>query len=57
MVPHMKITPSIDETEMQQLQEKAVRPDTLPPLPAWNSGGFRVDVANQEELHRLMGED
>ena len=28
----------------------------LPPLPAWSSGGFRVDVANREELYRLLDE-
>ena len=31
-------------------------PDTLPPLPVWKSGGFKVDVANREELYRLLDE-
>ena len=31
-------------------------PDTLPPLPTWRSGGLRVDVANREELYRLLNE-
>ena len=26
----------------------------LPPLPVWNSGGARVDIANRDELYRLM---
>ena len=26
------------------------------PLPVWNSGGFRVDVANREELYRVLDE-
>lgn len=29
------------------------RPNALPPLPARNSGGFRADVADREELHRI----
>ena len=29
------------------------QPNALPPLPAWNSGGFRVDVAGREALHRI----
>ena len=32
-------------------------PDTLPPLPTWRSGGFRVDIANREELYRVMEEE
>jgi len=31
-------------------------PDTLPPLPVWKSGGFRVDIANREELYRILDE-
>ena len=31
-------------------------PDTLPPLPTWRSGELRVDVANREELYRLLDE-
>ena len=27
------------------------QPDTLPPLPTWRSGGFRVDISNREELY------
>ena len=26
----------------------------LPPLPVWRSGGYRVDIANRDELYRLM---
>ena len=33
------------------------RPDPLPPLPTWRSGGFRVDIANREELYRMMEEE
>ena len=32
-------------------------PDTLPPLPTWRSGGFRVDIANREEIYRVMEEE
>ena len=31
--------------------------DGLPPLPTWRSGGHRVDVANRDELFRLLDED
>lgn len=31
-------------------------PDSLPPLPTWRSGGLRVDIANREELYRLLDE-
>ena len=31
-------------------------PDTLPLLPTWRSGGLRVDIANREELYRLLDE-
>ena len=30
--------------------------DNLPPLPVWKSGGFRVDIANREELYRILDE-
>ena len=33
------------------------QPDTQPPLPVWHSGGFRVDIANREELYRVMADD
>lgn len=29
---------------------------SLPPLPAWKSGGLRVDVADREALHEKMDE-
>ena len=32
-------------------------PDGLPPLPTWRSGGFRVDIANREELYRILDGD
>ena len=31
-------------------------PDNLPPLPVWRSGGLRVDIANREELYRMLDE-
>ena len=33
------------------------QPASLPPLPTWHSGGFRVDIANREELYRVMADD
>ena len=29
-------------------------PKPLAPLPSWNSGGHRVDIANREELYGAM---
>ena len=34
----------------------AGHPDTLPPLPTWRSGRLRVDIANREELYRILDE-
>ena len=31
-------------------------PDARPPLPTWRSGGLKVDIANREELYRLLDE-
>ena len=31
-----------------------LRKTTLPRLPTWNSGGYRVDIANRDELYRVM---
>ena len=33
------------------------RKTSLPPLPTWRSGGFRVDIANREELYRILDEE
>ena len=33
------------------------QPDNLPQLPTWRSGGFQVDIANREELYRVMEEE
>lgn len=30
--------------------------DSLAPLPTWRCGGLLVDIANREELHRVMEE-
>lgn len=35
----------------------ANEPDDLPPLPTWNSGGFKVDIADRDALYRVMEED
>lgn len=31
--------------------------EDLPPLPTWQSGGFRIDIANRDELYRVMEEE
>jgi hypothetical protein len=36
------------------LQQKAAPPGDLPPLPTFNSGGARVDIANREVLYEVM---
>jgi len=28
--------------------------DALPPLPTWNSGGFRVDITDRDALYRIL---
>lgn len=35
----------------------AEQPQVLPPLPSWNSSGHLVDIANRDELYRVMEED
>ena len=30
------------------------QPAALPPLPTWQSGGFRVDIDSREALYRAM---
>ena len=32
-------------------------PDRLPPLPTWNGGAARVDVADREALAAAMGDE
>ena len=60
MVSHMKTTLNIDDTVMQRLREEAARRGTtmsaLAPLPTWRCGGLLVDIANREELYRVMEE-
>lgn len=34
--------------------EDGVDPGPVAPLPAWSSGGQRVDIANREELYGVM---
>lgn len=31
--------------------------EALPPLPSWNSGGHLVDIADRDELYRVMEEE
>ena len=31
--------------------------DSPPPVPDWNSEGFPVDIADREELYRIMDEE
>ena len=35
----------------------AKRPEELPPLPSWNSGGHLVDIDDRDALYRAMEED
>lgn len=35
---------------------EATPADALPPVPTWNSGGFRVDIADRDALCRTMEE-
>ena len=36
------------------LDESEAPPPALPPLPTWDSGGARVDVADREALYALL---
>lgn len=52
----MKITLDIDATDAKR--GETLRNDSpLPPLPSWHSGGFRVNIANRDELYRFMEEE
>lgn len=31
--------------------------EALPPLPAWRSGGFRVDIDDRDALYRIMEDE
>ena len=33
------------------------QPQTLPPLPTWNGGGFLVDIDDRDALYRAMEEE
>ena len=33
------------------------QPASLPPLPTWRSGGFRVDIDSREALYQVMEEE
>ena len=64
MVRRMKTVLNIGETVMRSLRRVLSAPtfrggpaDGLPPLPIWRSGGFRVDIANREELYRILDRD
>ena len=37
--------------------EPASLPDRLPPLPTWNGGEARVDVADREALVAVLGDE
>ena len=37
--------------------EAASSPDGLPPLPTWNGGAARVDVADRDALAAAMGDE
>ncbi|MFL5260753.1 MAG: hypothetical protein ACJ8AS_13445 [Hyphomicrobiales bacterium] len=39
---------------LKLLPMKRVKPNSLPPLPTFRSGGDLVDVANRDELYAAM---
>ena len=54
------------ETTVSALVEAGLRrvlddapppPDVLPPLPTWNGGAARVDVADREALEAVLGDE
>lgn len=42
------------ETALRQLLQRSRTAPTLPPLPSFDSGGARVDVADRDALYRAM---
>ena len=42
------------EAALRLLLDRQPEPAPLPPLPHWNSGGARVDVADRDALHDAM---
>ena len=66
LLKQLRVEAARRRTTMSALVEAGLRrvlatPDSgdgsaeeLPPLPVWHSGGARVDIANRDELYRLM---
>jgi hypothetical protein len=44
----------LDGAIRQLLRERSSRPTELPELPSFDGGGAAVDVANRDELYRLL---
>lgn len=44
------------ETALRMLFAEKKEEKSLPPLPVFNSGGYRVDPANREALYQVMEE-
>jgi hypothetical protein len=42
------------EIALRALLQKPARPEALPPLPEFTSGGARVNVANRDALYDVM---
>jgi Arc/MetJ family transcription regulator len=45
------------ETALRQLLRSQRKRTKLPPLPTFNSGGMRVDIADREALYDAMDDD
>ena len=42
------------EAALRMLLDRRKAPEAPPPLPRWDSGGARVDVADREALYNAM---
>lgn len=47
----------VDGALRRMLDEKLLPARDLPPLPAWDGGGWSVDVDDREKLYDLFDED
>lgn len=50
------ISELVEAALRRMLEAPPPEPDTLPPLPTFDGGGARVDVADRDALYELMEE-
>jgi len=45
------------EAGLRRILDEPVAPHDVPPLPDWDSGGARVDVADRDALYAILDRD